>query len=198
MEMKPIEIIEEINHESFEYFSNLIKNKKNINYIFDDMYNILIQSKTNKDVLNYRMSKINLFEDEILILEFSKILDYLNTKYDIIDMWFMYYSPKSHLKGFHSDGDKKRYGIAFNNNPKFYSYEFNTHKNLNLNEEVISKKFIDNLNDIEKFNDYFLSQDECNIHNFKKNTIYSFGNTHHTFYNNSDEIRWNLIFDINE
>ena len=139
-----------------------------------------------------------LFEDKNLISEFSKILDYLNTKYNIMDMWLMYYSPKSHLKGFHSDGDYKRYGIAFNENPKFYSYECNAHKNKNINEDILNEKFLKHIDDIEKFNSYFLTQDECYIHNFKKNVIYSFGKTHHTFYNNSNEIRWNLIFDINE
>lgn len=198
MTLNPIRIIEEINHESFEYFSNLIKNRKDINSRFKSMQNITIQSTTDKNALDFKKTMIKVFEDDKLIIEFSKILDYLNGKYEISDMWFMCYIPKSHLRGFHSDGNKNRHGIAFNENPKFYSYESNLHKNLNLNNDDLSKNFLENIDDIEKFNEYFLTQDECYIHNFKKNVLYSFGQTHHTFYNNSDEIRWNLIFDIIE
>lgn len=198
MEMKPIEIVKKINEDCFDYFSNIILDKKDVTQKINGMMNILIQSKMDKNAIDFKDTMIKYFQDDRLIVEFSKILDCLNSNYDIEDMWFMCYYPKSHLKGFHNDGEYKRYGIAFNENPKFYSYECNLHKNKNINEDILSKKFLENLDDIEKFNEYFLTQDECYIHNFKKNTIYSFGKTHHSFYNNSNEMRWNLIFDIKD
>jgi hypothetical protein len=52
------------------------------------------------------------------------------------------------------------------------------------------------VDDLDNFNEYFLSLGNSKIINLEKNSVYTFGNTIHTFVNGSDKLRCAFVFEI--
>jgi hypothetical protein len=58
--------------------------------------------------------------------------------------------------------------------------------------------FINNFRVKSQFNEFFLNDSELNsVHNLKSGSVYSIGNSLHTFINNSNKVRVNLVFEVN-
>lgn len=199
--MEKIEKILEINHPSFEWVSNFFKsNPTNINIQSNDFiyHNKNFPSGINV-LIDISESRINLLNNDILIDKLKECVDFISTQYELKYMWLMIYPPKTFLN-FHKDHGKNRHVISFIENERFFNYEaydlefFNHERELELNK--ILKENIDN---IDTFNEYFKNLHEnCKITTLESNSVYTFGNTLHTFFNGSDKMRVNLVFEIVE
>ena len=199
--MEKIQKILEINHPSFEWVSNFFKtNSKETNIQSNDfIYHNKNFSSGNNVLIDIEESRINLLNDKMLINKLKECVDFLTTQFEIKFMWLMVYPPKTYLS-FHKDHGKNRHVVSFCENDRFFNYEaydvrfFNHEKELELNK--ILKENIDN---IDSFNEYFKNlHKSCKITKLEPNSVYTFGDTLHTFFNGSDTIRVNLVFEIVE
>jgi len=200
--MEKIEKILEINHPSFDFISNYFKeNKPDIN-LFDVTTNEFIYHNENypcgRNILvEIENSKLKVLKNNSLIENLIECVNHLNTLYNLKFMWLMIYPPKAFLN-FHKDHGKNRHVISFCNNDRFFNYEVCDNKFLEDDKEIeLNDKLKSSINDIDSFNDYYLNQHEkCKITILEPNCVYTFGNTLHTFFNGSDTIRVNLVFEI--
>ena len=154
--------------------------------------------KDSNYLVKLKDSSLNKFNDVELINKVQECVDHTLTLFDVKIMWLMIYPPKSYLS-FHNDHGKMRHAISFYKNEQFFNYAI-PHVSAKVNTiDVLNKKFFDSLNDINHFNEFFLNYDEtCEIVSLDTNMVYCFGDTIHTFYNASDKLRINLIFEIYE
>lgn len=111
----------------------------------------------------------------------------------------MIYPPKKFLN-FHKDYGLNRHVISFTQNDRFFNYEVDDDLLMSHNFEIkLNEKFQFHIDTIDDFNDYFVNIDKsCKINVLNSNSVYTFGNTLHTFYNGSDKIRVNFVFEIVE
>lgn len=202
--MKKIEKILKINHPSFEWVTNFFKTTPiDVNHFNvttnDFIYHNCKFSKGNNVLINLEDSKINIFNNVNLIENLKYCIDFLNSKFELKFMWLMIYPPKTFLN-FHKDHGKNRHVISFCENNRFFNYEVYDEKFLENNKEKELNDLLKlNINNIDAFNDFFKNQHEdCKITNLEPNSVYTFGNTLHTFFNGSDTIRVNLVFEIVE
>lgn len=148
--------------------------------------------------------------DDEIINNVNEIVNYLKENYDVKAIWFTLFPPNTHIQ-FHFDAsvflkkedgtlftDKNRNVLTFNENERFFTYE-----NTNLeNKFYMSKTLNDKLSEfatIDEFNEYFINQPDNELINLDGGSIYSFGETIHSFYNgSSDKVRAAIVFDIFE
>lgn len=205
--MEKIEKILEINHPSFEWIKNYFNNFNYSDFdysLFPTITNNLIRHNDNFPLNGNILTKIrntciNNFNNNEFINKLEECVDYLCSIYDIKYMWLMIYKPKSYLD-FHWDRHGNRHIISFHKDERFFNYELNADSDQMMTEDVFfNTELKKNLDNIDKFNEFFLKQSNlCNIINFEPNCIYTFGKTLHTFYNDSNKIRINLVFEIVE
>ena len=153
----------------------------------------------NNILINIDDSRINLLNNKILIDKLKECMDFLNTQFELKFMWLMIYPPKTFLS-FHKDYGKNRHVVSFCENERFFNYEVFNEKFLEGNTETeLNNRLKTSIDSIDSFNEYFLNQHEdCKITILEPNSVYTFGNTLHTFFNGSDTIRVNLVFEIVE
>ena len=111
----------------------------------------------------------------------------------IKNAWLQVYYPNVWLGEFHKDGDLDRNIFIINSDNKMYNYEItnpNNHLTKVWNERWKNKTSVDD------FNNEFLTYDTNKIHSGVIGSIYSFGKTIHSFYNNSDTARVSILFDF--
>jgi len=126
------------------------------------------------------------------IYEFT---EYLKSIYNIEIIWFMLYIPKTHL-AFHIDDYSDRHLINVFENDRFFSYESSNP----VNFQMYTEKMKENINNIDVFNEFFLnfSPEHNKIRTLKTNEVYTFGKSMHNFFNDSDKLRVNFVFETEE
>lgn len=194
----------EIKHPSFEYIRNhFAGHKPNLDFFKGTTNEFIFHNpnypKGKNLLIQIEKSKINYFGDKLLVNKLKECVEYLNTIYELKFMWLMVYPPKSFLY-FHMDHGDNRHVISFCENARFFNYETSDSKFLenNRNNEL-NEKFRMSIDNIDEFNNYYKNLHEsCLITTLKPNCIYTFGNTLHTFFNGSDTVRVNLVYEIIE
>lgn len=200
MEQDKIEKILEINHPSFEWVKNYF-NTTNLNNRFSVSTNEFIfhnndYPKDLNKLIEIKDSVLNMFNDDELIEKLNECVEFLKTQFDIKFMWLMVYQPKGKLN-FHRDHGKNRHVLSFIKNDRFFNYEVKPFIAGELGLENIFNNEIKKTTNIDEFNNFFLNtHSDCKITSLEPNCVYTFGNTLHTFYNGSDTIRVNLVFEI--
>lgn len=194
----------EINHPSFNYLKNYFKNNTIDLELFKVTTNEFIYHNKNYPcgsnlLIDINKSKINVLKDNSLIEKLQECVEYLSTVYELKFMWLMIYPPKTFLN-FHKDHGKNRHVISFCDNERFFNYEVYDEKFLENDKEIeLNQKLKSSIDNIDDFNNYYKNQHEdCKITILESNCVYTFGNTLHTFFNASDTIRVNLVFEIVE
>ena len=202
--MNKIEKILEIKHPSFDWVNDFFKKKEfDINYFPNTTNDFIFHNKNYPCGQNYLVdigeSKIKSFQNKLLIEKLKECVDHLNTIYQLKFCWVMVYPPKT-LLNFHWDHGKNRHVVSFCGNNRFFNYEAHDDEFFGNNIEVeLNNKLKSSVNDIDSFNEYFLKlHPSCKITSLDVNSVYTFGNTLHTFFNGSDTLRVNLVFEIVE
>jgi len=198
---KIIEKVGDISHPSFNilntYFENLSFNFTN----FPPVHNFALFKKENlenahKDVvMDIKKSVLNRFFSQDIFEHLDILIEHLKQIYDVDIIWFMTYIPKSHL-AFHVDAQSNRHLIPLNNDERFFSYE-----SPNLIDFIdYTEKMKEHIDDIDVFNKFYLDKNpnENKITNLKAGGIYTFGETMHNFFNGSDKLRVNLVFETKQ
>jgi hypothetical protein len=145
------------------------------------------------------------FNNPILVESLNKTVEYIKESYNPSIIWLMTYPPNTRLN-FHVDDSQNRHILTFNQNDRFFNYEY-VRKQIKLshfiyeNESYIDKEIElnnilknDNFN-LDSFNEDFLKIENTQIINLEKNSVYSFGNSLHNFINESDKLRMILVFE---
>jgi len=192
MDIKDVYLTKLINYYNSEDFK--IKDfKNNSNFII--YKNGRIDNSKYHDATNPK----NLVEISHTIKDdFLKFVSNLNEIFDIDILFYLIYVPKGEIK-FHVDNGSNRHILPLNDDNKFYNYEcldeeLYSHKK----GEIYNKLRKDNLHDIESFNDFFIKDSNLNsIHNLKSGSVYTIGNSLHTFINGSNKNRVALVFEVN-
>ena len=65
---------------------------------------------------------------------------------------------------------------------------------------MYTEKMKENINNIDVFNEFFLnfSPEHNKIRILKTNEVYTFGKSMHNFFNDSDKLRVNFVFETEE
>jgi hypothetical protein len=198
---KEIKKVADIAHPSLnilkEYFENL-------NYDFNTTANSTIYNFTlykNENSVNHKKA----FIDNLYNTNYSHIIpkniadatyeftEYLKSIYDIEIIWFMLYTPKTHL-AFHIDTYSERHLVNVFENDRFFSYESSNSADFDL----YTQKMKENVNNVDVFNEFFLNYnpEHNKIRTLKSNEIYTFGLSTHNFFNDSDKLRACFVFEI--
>jgi hypothetical protein len=201
--MEKIKKILEINHpsfnvlkdffESFDFYSYDLPKCLNNQFIFYDG----ISPKQNEIVVDIENTIMGSLKNQFVIDNVIESIEYIKSIYNVKMMWLMTYPPKTRLN-FHRDYGKNRQVVSFNNHERFFSYEaYSEDIMLGDHEMIINEKLKELKDDIDSFNQFFLQYDEsCHISNLDSNSVYVFGNTMHSFINDSDKLRVNLVFEV--
>jgi hypothetical protein len=133
-----------------------------------------------------------LFKNNKVNENISKVILQIKKKFNPKIIWLMYYPPKSSI-AFHEDKNKNRHILTLNNNERFFSYECD----LSVLIEKINNNLIESNNNIDEFNNFFKNYDKsCHISNLDSCSVYTFENSIHSFVNDSNKIRVNLVFEV--
>jgi len=128
--------------------------------------------------------------------DFLKFVSNLNEIFDIDILFYLIYVPKGEIN-FHVDYGSNRHILPLNDDNKFYNYECLLDQNLHEKGEIYNKMRKDFPENFDEFNEFFLNDSELNsIHNLKSGSVYSIGNSLHTFINASNKVRVNLVFEV--
>jgi hypothetical protein len=66
-----------------------------------------------------------------------------------------------------------------------------------FNQSSIYNTKLSEIDNIDEFNEYFVNEPNCELSNLVEGSIYSFGETIHSFYNGStNKVRGAIVFDI--
>ena len=129
--------------------------------------------------------------------DFLKFVSNLNEIFDIDILFYLIYVPKGEIN-FHVDYGSNRHILPLNDDNKFYNYECLLDQNLHEKGEIYDKMRKDFPENLDEFNEFFLNDCELNsIHNLKSGSVYTIGNSLHTFINGSNKNRVALVFEVN-
>ena len=129
--------------------------------------------------------------------DFLKFVSNLNEIFDIDILFYLIYVPKGEIN-FHVDYGSNRHILPLNDDNKFYNYECLLDQNLHEKGEIYNKMRKDFPENLDEFNEFFLNDCELNsIHNLKSGSVYTIGNSLHTFINGSNKNRVALVFEVN-
>jgi hypothetical protein len=198
-----IEKVADIAHPSLdilkEYFQNLTYDWNST--ITPRINNCTLYKKENS--LNHQKDFVIKLSNTIFSHFFPKkicdkiyeFIDYLKSIYNIDIIWFMMYPPKTHLS-FHIDTYSNRHLISIFDNERFFSYESTD----TVDFDLYTNKMKENIDSIEAFNEFYLERnpEHNKIRTLNANEVYTFGNSMHNFFNNSDKLRVCFVFEIQE
>ena len=198
---RSIEKKEDISHPSLDILKNYFENSTFDFKNFIPVTNFTIYKKSgierlNKNVVeNLKNSLLKNYINENIIDEIYNVRDYLVSKYDINIIWFMTYMPKAHLE-FHIDNHSNRHIINIYDNDRFFNYESTNHNFYYAN--LYTEKMKENINNIDSFNEFFINHKPQynSVKIIKSNGIYTFGHSIHNFFNDSDKLRVNFVFEL--
>jgi len=129
--------------------------------------------------------------------DLNNFIGNLKKLFNINILFYLEYTQKGEVN-FHIDRGLNRYILPLNDDDKFYNYECLDEQKLNEKGEIYNKMRKDSPENFDEFNEFFLNDSELNsIHNLKSGSVYSIGNSLHTFINNSNKVRVNLVFEVN-
>jgi len=129
--------------------------------------------------------------------DFLKFVSNLNEIFDIDILFYLIYVPKGEIN-FHVDYGSNRHILPLNDDNKFYNYECLLDQNLHEKGEIYDKMRKDFPENLDEFNEFFLNDCELNsIHNLKSGSVYTIGDSLHTFINGSNKNRAALVFEVN-
>jgi hypothetical protein len=150
-------------------------------------------------------TEINKFGNSELLNCLSETIEIIKNNFNPSIIWLMTYPPHTRLN-FHVDDSKERHILTFNENNRFFNYEY-VRKIIKINSLIyVNESYHDkeqefndllkteNLN-LDSFNDYFSKLDNTQIINLEKNSVYSFGDSLHNFINGSNKLRMILVFE---
>lgn len=201
--MEKIKKISDINFDSSLFIKKFLDD-----YEYDESDNIgkkcelvLLNEKYKnpEDYLNdIEKTAFSFFKGGVILDKLKNVIHELSMTFDIKKLWIMSYPPNERLD-FHIDPKQNRHIVTFNQNERFFSYEFFDSFNLNEKIGIYNNKLIEYGENIDLFNEYFLKNEPTsNIMSLEPLSIYTFGDTVHTFYNGSKKLRINLVFEIVE
>lgn len=153
-----------------------------------------------KDLKDCEISKFN---NPQLMGDMGCAIELIKNNFNPSIIWLMTYPPNSKIY-FHVDSSKNRHILSLNENEKFFNYEYfysdkkiiqENENYVNVASKLNTQLDEDNLN-LELFNENFLKLKNTRIIKLEKKTVYSFGDTLHTFVNGSDKLRMILVFEI--
>ena len=129
--------------------------------------------------------------------DLTNFIDNLKKLFNIHILFYLGYAQKGEVN-FHVDRGLNRFILPLNDDDKFYNYECLVEQKLHEKGEIYNKMRRDFPEKIDEFNEFFLNDSELNsVHNLKSGSVYSIGNSLHTFINNSNKVRVNLVFEVN-
>lgn len=146
--------------------------------------------------------EISKFNNPELISDFECAIELIKNNFNPSIIWLMTYPPNSKIY-FHIDLSKNRRILSLNENDKFFNYEYfygdekiiqENENYMNTASRLNAQLDEDNFN-LELFNENFLKLKNTKIIKLEKKTVYSFGDTLHTFVNGSDKLRMILVFE---
>lgn len=128
--------------------------------------------------------------------DLTNFIDNLKKLFNIHMLFYLEYIQKGEVN-FHVDTGLNRFILPLNDDDKFYNYECLVEQKLHEKGEIYNKMRKDFPEKIDEFNEFFLNDNQLNyIHNLKSGAVYSIGNSLHTFINNSNKVRVNLVFEV--
>jgi len=200
---RTIDKIADISHPSLDilkiYFENLELDLNNL----PPAQNITLYKKDGLDkyqnniVENLYKNFITNYTPNYIIDEIYNFIEYLKSIYNVDIIWFMLYPPKSHLS-FHIDPESNRHLINIYHNERFFNYESTELKYDNA--DLYTQKMKENIDGIDSFNDFFLNYlpEHNTIKIIEPNAIYTFGLSIHSFFNGSNKLRVNFVFETED
>jgi hypothetical protein len=200
---KEIKKVADIAHPSLdtlkEYFENL--NYDWNSTITPRIINCALYKKENSPnhqkevVINLNKTIFSHYFTKNICDKIHEFVDYLKSIYNIDIIWFMVYPPKTHLS-FHIDTYSNRHVISIFDNERFFSYESTD----NVDFDLYTNKMKENIDSIEAFNEFYLERnpEHNKIRTLNANEVYTFGNSMHNFFNDSDKLRVCFVFEIQE
>ena len=195
-----IEKISEINHPNLEIMRNYFENYKNSKKDFPGAMVFTVYKKKGFEKYDYNIEDdlynghLKMKVDKEIIDKIYEFSDFLKQIYDIDILWLRFYNPKSYIE-FHVDETSNKHCITLCGDEKFYNYES---KQISSSNNILyTKKLNEFSTEIEKFNQFFLEHNPENnrIINFEPNNVYCFNFSLHSFYNDSEKLRVNFIFE---
>jgi hypothetical protein len=157
----------------------------------------------NNTLRDYKDCEISKFNDPELMNNFECAIEFIKNNFNPSIIWLMTYPPNSKIY-FHVDLSKNRHILSLNENDKFFNYEYfyddekiiqENENYTNVASRLNAQLDEDNLN-LELFNQNFLKLKNTKITKLEKKSVYSFGDTLHTFVNGSNKLRMILVFEI--
>lgn len=128
--------------------------------------------------------------------DLTNFIDNLKKLFNIRILFYLEYMQKGEVN-FHVDMGLNRFILPLNDDDKFYNYECLLEQKLYEKEGIYNKMRKDFPEKIDEFNEFFLNDSELNfVHNLKSGSVYSIGNSLHTFINASNKVRVNLVFEV--
>ena len=208
--MFEVKKVKSLDNQCVSYITNFLDSYEWDSNIFTVANNeaIYINENRKPDINTLR----NLEETEIYKFGNSELLNNLTESIEVIKgdfnpsiIWLMTYPPHTRLN-FHVDDSKERHILTFNENNRFFNYEY-VRKIIKINSLIYvnesyhdkEREFNDLLKtenfNLDSFNDYFSKLDNTQIINLEKNSVYSFGDSLHNFINGSNKLRMILVFE---
>lgn len=195
-----IEKVDTFDHHNLVYLKEYFNNFKNSEELFPGVMIFTLYKKN--DFKRYEYNKIDdLYEsqiknkiDNIVLDKIYELVDYVKELYDIDILWLRFYNPKTFIE-FHMDETSNKHCITLNGDERFFNYESSK---ANYADNILyTKKIKEYSNDIDKFNEFFVNHnpEHNRIVNIESNSVYCFNYSLHSFYNGSDKLRVNLIFE---
>lgn len=145
------------------------------------------------------------FGNSELLNNLVKTIEVIKRDFNPSIIWLMTYPPNTRLN-FHIDDSQDRHLVTFNQNDRFFNYEY-IRKQIRLShfvyenesysdkEQELNNVLKNNNFNVDMFNQDFIKIGNTQIINLDKNSIYSFGNSLHNFINGSNKLRMVLVFE---
>ncbi len=148
--------------------------------------------KNNNFIMNPENCSLSKFNNPSLIKDLHDVIQNIKELYNVHYIWAVMYPPNDGLR-FHTD-DYQRFVLTFNSDKRFFNYEVAPNLTTSITEKKYNKKL--ESTPIDDFNEFFLSQVGNKIESLDELSIYSFGSSIHNFRNESNKVRFILVFDI--
>ena len=198
--MFEIKKIESVNLDSLRLLSEYLKNYTiDVNLFRNADCNKLYMREDYIHDHHFTMSiekcELSKLKDKKILNYVEDIIEFLKTQYDARIIWLNIFPPNTKLN-FHIDDHKNRHLLSLDENERYFNYEYVVTESISDQEimRLLNNKL--DVDDLDNFNEYFLSLGNSKIINLEKNSVYTFGNTIHTFVNGSDKLRCAFVFEI--
>ena len=201
--IRTIEKVADISHPSLDILKNYFENLDLDFNNFPPIHNITLYKKQGIErlqknvVQDLNKTTIASFAPTYVLTEIKNFIEYLKSIYDIDIIWLMLYTPNSHLT-FHIDIESNRHLINVFDNERFFNYEC-AEVNPN-NTEMYTQKMKEKINNIDEYNTFFLNYNPTKnkIKVIESGSVYVFNSSIHNFFNGSDKLRVNFVFETEE